>query len=357
MLRVGQEVSPFRSYYFYYAAIIVVIWTAILWSMPACGKKSGEPVAPGSRQLHPGGVYALGFSADGTFFYTTGADSTLLWETASHQLLCSLPPADARVFTPDNKNLILVQGNRAEFRRARDCKLLRGFSLENPEGGEIHQVEIDSSGKYLAGAIFSTSGRILLWDASDTDRAGKQVARAETGFLARKFTLSPDGEFLVSPEGEGALKLRSLPDLKEISRSPEDPGHAVWNPAFSQNGHWLVAHKTTFTEVKTHSANLVLWKAADLKLITTLPFFTEHFALAPDGQSLALVDGDNTTRLFALPAGKESGRLAQTNPSRTNERIECLKAGPDDLLITGHTGGMVRIWDSKSGRLLRTLEK
>src|SRR5262249_30013688 len=80
---------------------------------------------------------------------------------------------------------------------------------------------------------------------------------------------------------------------------------------------------------------------------------------SPDGKLMASGGRDNTARIWDIASGKELLRLShkETRPSyRGDSHISALAFSPDGKRLASADGSRVALWDTSSGKLLKTLE-
>lgn len=162
----------------------------------------------------PKGVFSLGFSGDGKFLLSAGAEGAALWDPASDKRLHLLRGTEFRRiahFSPDGKT-VLVAGREGEVLlwRAGTNQPPLAFG---PAPGEQEVRLIDQAAWLPDGKTFETVERLRLKDQG-RDRCEVRFWDAATGQRLRLFplpvahregpriyALSPDGKTLAATEG------------------------------------------------------------------------------------------------------------------------------------------------------------
>ena len=262
---------------------------------------------------------------------------------------------------------------------------------ELPVPGDLHEVRPVSIHKghqdHGRGIAYSPDGSlvasgaddIVLWDA-ETKR---KVARFEYPSIVWSVTFSPDGRWLVSAHGDGAVlvwdvservRLASFnehsggvravafsPDGKRIASGSEDRSVAVWNIETGRRAAVLSEHQTRVMGVSflnngrglasvDQNGVLKLWDIAERRVLATMqrpidPQSAYCLAVPPDERYLA-----TTASVF-----DRSGRIVRHLIGQSDGQMYGMDFTADGrLLVTVSTSGDVMTWSTPAFRKLAT---
>lgn len=385
----------------------VIVWDAARLEKVAVLREHREPVQAVS--FSPNGKLLATASAG---VYGTGGDyRTVLWEVSHWQKVQELPAGsgggpllfspDSRMLTGDGQWDLLTRqkvsdegaGNWAELSPDAKHKVVVGGSgyvnfydiLPNGEKG-IYRLSVrllahQDFGRTVAFSpngklVITGSENIALWDVATRTLLG----RFEYDSIVWSAVFSPDGRWLVSTHGDGAILVWNVaerrravgfdrhgdavravaisPDGKLIASAGDDRSVVIWNAengrkemaldghqtriigmAFSPDGKWLASNDQ-------QNGNLIRW---DLE--TGQPRWTVKFrgsvslAISPDGRWLATsqaVHDSGTGRVAfdfykvpPLPAGNEQTAFS-----------------PDSRRLALMTGDKIRVLDTANWQLI-----
>jgi WD40 repeat protein len=296
----------------------VIVWDAARWVI----------VTTLGDQFH--NVGGLAFSPDGRLLATTSLDAagglTILWEVGSGRKLREWPSGveyGALIFTPDGRRLMLstvqmiwdLDTGRPVNEGLKDWG--GNWAARSPDG--THSVGVGAGG----------TGRVVFSDLTRRKVISAYEAHQD---IARAAAYSPDGRYVVS--GADDILLWDAATHAELARL-EYPS-VVWSLAFSPDGHWLVS---------THGDGAVLlWDVEERRLVAD---FNEHgrsvraVAYSPDGKRIASASEDRSIIVWdAESLRKEAVLLGH------NTRLTAAAFAPDGTrLASCDQGGYVKVWD------------
>jgi WD40 repeat protein len=255
-----------------------------------------------------------------------------------------------------------------------------------PWGGGywINRVAFTPDRKYCV----ATGGAVILFDLA----TGKEVRRVlEVGGAREGLALSRDGKHcLTGHTNHPVAHLLEVPSLKEV-RTFKGHGGGIWAVALSPDDSraastgkdrtirvWDVKagslHKSW--TIGTDGARSVSFSPDGKRLLSghqgagdsvvrlwdlegkLLQTFTGHssyvvaVAFLPDGRSALSASFDGTLRVWEVSSGKELRRMNHGS----GVYHAALSADGKRALSAGFHDRMVRLWDVKTGKLLRTLD-
>jgi WD40 repeat protein len=318
-------------------------------------------------QGHTAAVRAVAFSADGKRLASAGDDRLVkVWEVDSGQLLRSFPGhADSVVrvaFHPDGKSLASGSKNLEvkvwDLERL-DPLLVTVVATLKGHAGSVSSVCYSPDGKRLATAGADRSVRV--WDAA----TGREllIFKGHTD-VVNCVCFSPDGKRLASAGADNTVKVWDAVTGQEI-RSFIRHSTAVRSVCFSPDGKRLASGAggpVMIGELK----EVKVWDAATGQEFFILK---EHageitsICFSPDGKRMASAGGlfDQTVIVWDTATGEKVHSLRVENGGiRT---VDSVAFSPDGKRLASATGGSfmdakceVTVWDAAAGRTLLTLE-
>ncbi|MGO4752804.1 WD40 repeat domain-containing protein, partial [Streptomyces sp. 2MCAF27] len=158
---------------------------------------------------------------------------------------------------------------------------------------------------------------------------------------------SPDGRTLATGDEDRTVLLRDAATGR-VRNTLTDHAGLVTSVAFSPDGRTLAvadAHEVRLRDADTGRVLRTLTPRADVMM--TLAF-------SPDGRTLATGRGDGLVRLWDTRTGRL--RTTLTGPAKWGATVTSVAYSPDGrTLATGSTDGTVRLWDTGTGRLGKTI--
>ncbi len=256
---------------------------------------------------HAGGVLAYGFSADGRWLATAGGDGTVrLWDVAGR-----------------------VEAHRFEG-----------------HAGSVRACGFSADGRWLATG--GDDGTVRLWDV-----ASRTEAHAFTGHTsgALACTFSPDGCWLVSGGSDSEVRLWEVASGIEMHALT---GHANWVRACA-----FLADERQLVSVGV-DGEVRLWDVASRTTAHAFVGYTgtgyvRACAFSVDGRWLVLVGDDGIVRLWDVTSRTEMHTLF--GYTDTGMVLGCAVSADGCWLALAVTDGGVRLWDVANRREAHTFTR
>jgi eukaryotic-like serine/threonine-protein kinase len=214
----------------------------------------------------------------------------------------------------------------------------------------VNSVAFRPDGEQIAAA--STDGTVQVLDAA----TGK-VVQTLRGHRKLVFCVafSPDGRHLASASEDRTIRLCDLATGQEVFCRDGQTGESAgltYSVAFSSDGRHLVAG----SEVAGSEVGLaIVWDVADGSEVCRLPGHekaAECVAFSPDGRLVATGSWAGVLRIWDA----RTGQLLRAIPAHGQDRISAVAFHPDGRwLATASFDRTVKVWDATTGEPLKTL--
>jgi RNA polymerase sigma factor (sigma-70 family) len=322
----------------------------------------GEQLLFGVYYASPGNSVA--FAPDGRLLAAGDAGGTVqLWETATGRELVSghAGAVTDLVVAADGKTLTSLGADR----------LVWQWQAATGQGLRRLGVPADGPDAVLAPdgrtAAFSVDADTLqVWDVA----GGKSLRRFDNpegvpGFCQgmkdrRNIAFTPDGRVVARRTGDGVVRLWEVALGKTLHTiPPREVGQRRFLAAddglsshlvFSPDGRLLAVARPGARPQQGDEGSIDLLDVATGRLMRQFhPVKCERGPLtfAPDGRSLAVVEGDGTVALWELATGTERFRF-EAGPADT---LDLLAYSPDGSLLAGaFRDRSLRFWDPATGK-------
>ncbi|RNC67546.1 MAG: hypothetical protein ED859_14220 [Desulfuromonadales bacterium] len=376
--------------------------TVILWNMETL-RPSGRPLTE-----HEGEIRSLSFSPKGDILATIDASGTMrLWDSERAKLINTVSPESEQeafwkvVFRP--KDSLLAAGMVDGTIRIYDLpspELLRGqdpliiippkgklLSLSFRPDGEVLAIANESkdpkgthnnirlcevkTGSIIAeipdaerqeifSVAFSSDGNTLassgkgqtisLWNVQDP-KYPRRMLPPLTGHTdsVTKVAFSPDDRVLYSTSGDNSIRLWDTATGQQIGRQLTGQGSAILSMEVSKDGYFMASGGM--------DGNVIVWGLSAEHRIGTPTYgklnSVRSVAFSPDGRKLASAGHDNNVIIWDLASQKQVSTPLIHGKEGSRSWVTSLIFHPqEEILYTGSTDGIIRIWDTQKHELI-----
>ena len=264
-------------------------------------------------------------------------------------------------FLPDGKTLVTASGNGwVRFWEVSTGKLLREFRADKLE---LRGFALSRDGKHLA------IGGFVVGEGSDPWLGVVRVLDTSTGKEVRSFSrperdgdrgslvFTPDGKFLASLGGTGAVRIEEIATGTELLRQ-KIPGDVISEMALSPDGKTIAL----WSGPNSHRLYLWDWQSGEEPRELQVPRYgARHLCFSPDSKILAAsADHEPIVRLWDTA----SRRLHKRLELRADISIGGLAFHPDAKMLAvsdygnrigKHWSGGVLLLEPESGKVLREM--
>jgi len=296
----------------------------VLWRVGSWEKVGGMPCGVGDANN-------LLFSPDNRRLIFHGNDPHNTWDLATGQALANefdnAWGGNGAVFSPDGERLVIVNGiGEVIFVDWLRRSILNRYPAHQDNG---------------RAAVWSPDGRlvatgaenVILWDAVTM----RKIATLEHTSYVWGLAFSPDGRWLVSTHGDGAVLVWDMVERRRAANFSEH-SNRVEDVAFARDGRRIAS--------ASEDRSVIIWDAATGRKETTLVGHTTRvsgLAFAPSGDWLASVDRDGRAIVWDL--AQRQPRLRFNFPQGW-EDTHCLAVSPDGRWVVVSHG----VYESATGR-------
>ena len=266
-----------------------------------------------------------------------------VWNTETWGLRWETTPAwgQAVAFSPNGQQLSI---HMSKFHCL--CEAITGQPIVQLQynGEVVYNVVFSSDGQRLAGA--TADGKLILWDTT----THQPTAEFKHDLPISNFMLSPVGPWVaVMTSGSwGPVELvvwdiftherRTLAELKGL------PNHT--NVVFSPDAKWLAASLG-------YGAPVTIWETQTWPEITQLekpPGFIRQLTFSPDGHWLAVIvdnmEMGNRIMIWEVPAWQVAAQLDMT------DEVQTIVFSPDSQWLAAGLGNEAELWEVATGKLV-----
>ncbi|HEY3137975.1 MAG TPA: serine/threonine-protein kinase [Blastocatellia bacterium] len=336
---------------------------------------------------HRGKVTSVAFSPDGQVLITADiADSpedraTLLWHVGTWERFARipLPASEAQtLLLPKRSKQMIFHHDTSPLPNTWDVTTGKAIGNQFDPAWESQNAALSPDGMRLVGV--ASSGEVIFADFTRRRTLSREKAHQDHG---RAVAFSPDGQLVAT----GAENIILWDALTRRRITTIDYPSIVWSATFSPDGRWLVTthgdgairvwdvserqRAVGFNE-HDNSVRAVAWGRDGLRLASAgedravmiwntetgrremmlagHPTRVTGLAFAPDGKTLASVDLDGTIIIWDLELQREQLRFGHPEGKTLGY---CLALSPDGRLVATSHG----VYESATGHLVADLER
>jgi WD40 repeat protein/class 3 adenylate cyclase len=300
---------------------------------------------------HDGEVLHVTMSPDGTGILTTDdTGQAFIWDARTGKVVVELSGQGTAEFSPDGRLAITASSDGV----SRVWDVATGQTLAVLAGGAA-----------FGGAEFTPDGRTVVTGGDDVRAWDVGAVRVLShGAPVTQVSFSPDGRSLVSGGVDGTARVWDLETQSETAVLEHEPG-AIVLPDFGPDGDLVVTAGGPWSPVPEEFLAMPtrIWRAADGKLLIEIPVSREDpldlclpgcdipdADLSPDGSRVAAAGRDGFLRIYDT----ESGDLLRT--IEVGESLVGVEWSPDGrAILTEPFLGSLRLYDASSGEEMATL--
>jgi len=338
------------------------------------GSVSFVDVASGRTITASGGtalIVALRVSPDGHTVATTSDDgSVIVWDPRTGRALTRLVGHEGLVhsaaFSPDGRTLFTSSLDGAIFEWALGASRRFGTPFSSPSRSVIG-TDAEMVAPPLAvspdGSAFAAASGTPAVDVYSSDSGTRTTGfHVHTPFVTSLAfsphdpliaVTGPDGVVQLWNIGEAPHLVRKLPGLRSLNGSPE----TVSTVAFSPDGRLVAAGDVNHTSGSTpyRFGSVAVWDADSGRLLWRVRNrlgWVHTVAFSPDGKLVAAAQEAGGARLF----DSRTGRLVRSLPLYGGEGTKWLYStlafAADGTLATGTWNGVLQLWNTTTGRAI-----
>jgi WD40 repeat protein len=239
-------------------------------------------------------------------------------------------------FSADSQRFVLSNGNAAQVWEVESGNLLWTATVPNTKNGAVFSPD----DQYVLIASFDHSSYLL--DAA----TGEEIRRFQ-GHIEGVFTgvFSPDSQYVLTASLDQTARLWDVATGEQL-RVFKGHTASVYSGAFSPDGNHIL---TTGRDTTVRQRNPL--GRDERGTFSGAEGFMYTLSFSPDGQSVFIGTGDTRGHLFDVATGQQ----IETFTHETGIFGVHFSADSSSLL-TGSFDGIVRLWDSDTGEILRSYD-
>jgi WD40 repeat protein len=323
-------------------------------------RNTGELVA-GLR--HGNSVSDLAFDSRGRLLATASDNSTArVWRVSDGEPLATMSghadPVTSVSFSDDGK--LLVTGSNDGTARLWDVRTGRAVAELRGHSGAIAHAEFSPDGQSVATA--SRDGVARIWSGSETGGAFDKLATDRVG---SSVGMSANGDFITRMH-RGAIEVLDAATSR-VQQSALPEGREDSLDVVSDEGTLVATIPNYDVRDRDETTRVYAVGSDDPPVELDTPVVPSAAAFSPDGGLIALSGEDSYVAVWSTEDGElvtelevpEGSEATVETPGITltvvpDSSVEF--SGDGARVATSSSDGTARVWDARSGELLRTVE-
>jgi RNA polymerase sigma factor (sigma-70 family) len=336
------------------------------------------------KGVHYGGLLSVAYSADCRLLASGSYDGTVrIWEAATGRELHALRGHGREVasvaFSPDGK--VLASGSWDHTIRLWDSASGKLLQPREGQDGPVDNLAVSADGRLAAVCCGST---IRLWSLA----TGQQlhVLPADTSGYSYQVAFSPDSSAVAAGSTDRMARVWDTATGRQVDRLADRPGAVVdvtlppgrnslltagpgpslrfwdWNTGkevrqIAIDGSWGLQMSLDGSLLAAADGRAVrlLDTATGKELRRFEPYPMAHFALSPDGSTLAMrLPQERRIHLWSVTTGEEVGALTDQDSSNGYAGRSLYVFSPDGrLLARVGKDRTIELWEVLTGKIRR----
>jgi WD40 repeat protein len=323
--------------------------TIIIWN------QKGKPLK--TLKAHQDSVYDISISPKGDFFASASGDKTVkIWNFKGELLdtLKHIAEIHGVSISPDAQKIAIASDERyVGLWHKKDEKWERIDNFKFKHDSAVQVVRFSHDGQFFASA--SSDRTVKLWQVTDSNHLLLKATLIGHQDRVYAVSFSPDNQTLASASADNTIRFWKLNQITMDGglwdKSTVIQAHSNWvfDIDYNPKGNMLASASA--------SGSVKLWSRDGtlLKVFKNPKVRMTAVAFNSDGKWLASAGGDNTIRLYDLEAGTSVKIIEGHQSGLKDVDVSYPNASQQTIASTG-TDGTVRLWESQTYQLLRTLK-
>lgn len=295
---------------------------------------------------HSDGIDDIIFSPDGKRFASIASDSLMIWDTYSKQILVKktdvFPRIQAVAFSPDESTIAVAQYETIVIWDI-EAGMQDSF---NGHTSMINSIDYSPNGEYLVSS--DMEGAIYIWSMV----LGKLIRRLDgPNNEFNKVSFSPNGKYILTACSNNNIYIWDAQTGEEVKKM-EGHAHCVASAVYSPDGTHIVSASWDHT--------VRVWNSETGEEIKKLEGHTDGVnsaVFSPDGKYIVSTSVDKTIRLWYAEPIEEYKLLDNEKLTGTGKQVIFNHDGTKIISISysDYCDNIIQIWDAETRQEIRRL--